>query len=53
LFDDRADTAARHARAVIARCDAALARRLAGITSPATVADAIATQVAAWARRQP
>jgi superfamily II DNA or RNA helicase len=53
LFDDRADTAARHAQAVIARCDSALARRHAGITSPATAADATATLVAAWPRRQP
>jgi superfamily II DNA/RNA helicase len=53
LFDDRADTAARHAQAVIARRDSALARRHAAITSPATAADAMATLVAAWPRRQP
>jgi superfamily II DNA or RNA helicase len=53
LFDDRADTAARHVHDVSARFDAALARRHSVLTSPATPEGAIATLAAAWPHRQP
>jgi superfamily II DNA or RNA helicase len=53
LFDDRAGAAARHLKAVIARFDSALARRHAGLTSPATPKGATATLAAAWPHRRP
>lgn len=52
LFDDRAETAARHAESVRSRLDHWLARRHASIASPATLEGAMSTLAAAWLTRR-
>ena len=51
LFDRRADDAAGHAATAASRVDMALARRQAGITSPATLEGVASRLVAVWPLR--